>query len=65
MATLDIFEPKPENLLMKLGFANSLMPHLAFYNKTRNDTFLVVIRLLPVTGKPTFFYLGYPRTGTQ
>ena len=44
MATRDIFEPNPENLEMKLGFANSLMPQFAFYNETRNDTFLVVIR---------------------
>ena len=44
MATRDMFEPNPENLEMKLGFANSLMPHFAFYNETRNDTFLVVIR---------------------
>ena len=35
---------KGTNLYMKLGFANSLMPHFAFYNETRNYTFLVVIR---------------------
>ena len=29
--------------ILKL-FANGLMPHFAFYNETRNDTFLVVIR---------------------
>ena len=44
MATRVIFEANPENLYMKLGFANSLMPHFAVYNEARNDTFLVVIR---------------------
>ena len=43
MATRDIFEPNPK-IYKEVGFANSLMPHFAFYNETRNDTFLVVIR---------------------
>ena len=58
MATRAIFGPNPEDLFVKLGFASSLVPHFAFCNETGGDTFLVVVRWLPVAGKPTFFIWG-------
>ena len=39
MATRNLFEPNPENVEMKLGFVNSLMPHLIFYVEVNFDTF--------------------------